>query len=77
MAKKLTQDDHVKEDMALSGYAEPVITKLTPPGIQTLHTRPMTEITETLYNVLRSQTNIRELRWVIGECFEITSDPLG
>lgn len=51
--------------------------KVAVPGIQTLHQKSADEIAEVLTNVLRSQPDITEIRWVVGEFIELTSkDPL-
>ena len=74
MMRKRTQADHVQEEKAMN--LKPVVTKLKVPGIATLHNKPAEDIALTLTNVFRTQPNIKELRWVVGEFIELTSDPL-
>ena len=72
--KKRTQADHVEEDK-IQNY-QPLINRLKLPGIANLHTKPSEDIALVLTNVFRSQPNIKELRWVVGEYIELISDPL-
>lgn len=66
-----TQDDIVRDQ---AGYLPPEeVRKVVLPGIETLHTRPIPEIAEVLANVLRMETNVTELKWVVGKHFELTS----
>jgi hypothetical protein len=46
--------------------------KLKLPGITTLHTKSFPEVAETLVNALKSQANVTEVRYVIGEYIELT-----
>lgn len=70
---KRTQADHVTE--MLRNEARPIVTRHRLPGIETLHTLPAEDIAIALTNVFRSQPKITEMRWVIGEYLELTSDP--
>lgn len=72
--RKRTQADHVQEEKEKS--YEPVVTQLRLPGIATLHMKPAEDIALALTNVFRSQPNIKEVRWVVGEYIELISDPL-
>lgn len=72
--RKRTQADHVQEEKERN--YKPTVTQLKLPGIATLHTKPAEDIALALTNVFRSQPNIKELRWVVGEYIELTSDPL-
>jgi len=71
---KMNQTDHVLEDT--EGRAEPVTVKLSIPGIKTLHQKPTTDVAAVLANVLRSQPNIIEVRYKIGEYIAITTLPM-
>lgn len=71
---KKTQDDHVKE-LKDKEYSL-VVNKVRVPGIETLHNKSREDICIALSNVLKTQPNIKELRWVIGEYVELTSEPL-
>jgi len=66
-----TQDDIVRDQV---GYLpKEDVRKVMIPGMETLHTRSIPEIAEVLANVLRMEPSIKELRWVVGEYFELTS----
>ena len=67
--RKNNQMDHVKEMKGIQ--PEVVSVKVTTPGLDQLHLRNFDEIAETLTNVLRSQANIQELRWKIGQGIEL------
>lgn len=70
-----TQEDLVRESM---GYQPKETTrKVMIPGIQALHTKPTVEIAETLALVLRSEPNIVELRYRVGEFIELVTRPQG
>jgi hypothetical protein len=51
---------------------EEVKEKIKLPGIETLHTKSMEDIAEVLTNVIKSKTNIKEMRWVLGSYIELT-----
>lgn len=74
MSRVRTQSDIVREDRLRRH--EPVVNKLRIPGIDKLHTKEVEEIAETLAVVLKSQSMLREFRWVVGEYIELTSDPV-
>lgn len=66
-----SQGDIVAND---SPYTpEQTTTKIAVPGIRSLHTRPTEEIAEVLSNVLRSKSNVVEIRYVLGEYIELTT----
>lgn len=67
---KNTQEDHVREDQA--NRKVETTTRLAMPGIKTLHTRPLPEIAASLAAALKSQSDVKELRFVVGEFIEIT-----
>lgn len=67
---KNNQEDHVREDQA--NVKVNTVTRLEMPGIKTLHLRPLPEIAASLAAALKSQANIVELRYIRGECIEIT-----
>jgi len=68
-----TQNDHVRQDKGFQ--PETVVRKVTVPGMKTLHERTTREIAEVLANVLRSEQNIIELRYVLGDCIELVTRP--
>ena len=71
---KKDQSDHVREDQA--SLKVETVSRIAMPGIKTLHTRPLPEIAASLAAVLKSQSSIKEVRYVIGEYIEITvQDP--
>lgn len=72
--KKETQADHVAE--MKEQMFEPVVTRNKLPGIKNLHNKSIENIAAVLMTVLKSQPNIKEVRWVVGEYIELTSDPL-
>ena len=66
-----TQDDLVREEQ---GYQPREVTrKISVPGLESLHQKPTIEIAEMLALVLRSEPNIIELRYRVGEFIELTS----
>tara|TARA_B100001765_G_C19295806_1_gene246477 strand:- start:243 stop:470 length:228 start_codon:yes stop_codon:yes gene_type:complete len=66
-----TQGDLVAND---SPYTpEQATKKIVVPGIQSLHMKSTEEIAEVLSNVLRSQSNVVEIRYVLGEYIELTT----
>jgi len=68
-----TQADIVADN---KGYKEKYeVRKVVVPGIESLHTKSATEIAETLSLVLRSQKNVREVRYIVGEYIELTYEP--
>jgi hypothetical protein len=65
-----TQQDIVDES---KGYLPKTQTvKVSIPGIEYLHTRTTFDIAEALANVLKSQRDIVEVRYVLGEYIELT-----
>lgn len=67
-----TQADLVTED---KGFQEKRITrKVVIPGLNILHTKPIEDIAEVLALVIKSQNNIVEIRYVLGEYIELTYD---
>lgn len=67
---KKDQADHVREDQAQISVN--TVTRLPMPGIKTLHHRPIPEIAASLAAVLKSQSDIKEMKYVVGEYIEIT-----
>ena len=67
-----TQDDIVKQDKGYEPQQE--IRKILLPGIEQLHKKSIEEIAGCLANVLRMDTGITELRWIVGEYIELTLD---
>ena len=52
---------------------EQTTTRIVVPGIHSLHTKSTEEIAEVLSNVIRSQTNVVEIKYVIGKYIELTT----
>tara|TARA_Y100000310_G_scaffold342270_1_gene444785 strand:- start:2033 stop:2221 length:189 start_codon:yes stop_codon:yes gene_type:complete len=52
---------------------EQTTVKVAVPGIQSLHTRSTEEIAEVLSNVMKSQSNVIEVRYVLGKYIELTT----
>ena len=72
MAAK-NQDDIVKESL---GFKEKELTrKVMLPGLQELHTKPIADIAEALSLVLRSEGDIVELKYRVGQFIEVTYRP--
>lgn len=68
-----TQTDLVNEQ---KGLKEKLSTKkVIVPGIETLHTKSAADVAEVVSLILRSQTGIKEFKYVIGEYFELTYEP--
>ena len=44
------------------------------PGIQTLHSRPLGEIGEILSQIISSEENITEIKYVLGKYIELVVD---
>lgn len=64
-----TQADIVADD---KGFKEKLETrKVMIPGLNILHTKPVEDIAEVLALVIKSQNNIVELRYKIGDCIEL------
>lgn len=67
--RERTQGDIVKNKMA----KEPTETfDLRIPGVKDLHLRSIEEIAEVLAIALKSQSNLLELRYKVGESIEVT-----
>ena len=67
---KHTQADHVVEDQGVKEEFIKVRKRL--PGLKTLHNRPIAEIAAAITNVLKSERNVVEFRYVLGEYIELT-----
>ena len=66
-----TQGDIVIDN---SPYApEQTTVKIAVPGIQSLHMKSTEEIAEVLSNVMRSQSNVVEIKYVLGKYIELTT----
>ena len=66
-----TQGDIVMDNSLYT--PEQTTVKVAVPGIQSLHTRSTEEIAEVLSNVMRSQSNVVEVRYVLGKYIELTT----
>jgi len=66
-----TQEDIVSA--SLEPTPEQTTVKVAVPGIQSLHTRPVQEIAEVLSNVMRSEPNVIEVKYVLGKYIELTT----
>jgi len=53
-------------------FAQTFTEKLTPPGVQTLHTKSREEISEVIANILKSRAGIISFYYAVGSHFEIT-----
>jgi hypothetical protein len=67
-----TQEDIVVSDDRFQ-TPEQTTTKVAVPGIRILHTKSTEEIAEVLSNVMRSRSNVTEVRYVIGKYIELTT----
>jgi hypothetical protein len=65
-----TQEDIVTSE---TQFPEQTTVKVAVPGIQILHTKSTEEIAEVLSNVMRSHSNVVEMRYVLGEYIELTT----
>ena len=69
------QEDLVREAM---GYQPKEVTrKVNLPGLTALHNKSTVEIAETLALVLKSENNIVEIRYRVGEYIELVTRPQG
>ena len=66
-----TQEDIVISNVTYS--PEQTTVKVAVPGIQSLHTKSTEEIAEVLSNVIRSRSNVVEVKYVLGEYIELTT----
>ncbi len=66
-----TQGDIVMDNSLYT--PEQTTVKVAVPGIQSLHTRSTEEIAEVLSNVMKSQSNVIEVRYVLGKYIELTT----
>jgi hypothetical protein len=66
-----TQGDIVMDNSLYT--PEQTTVKVAVPGIQSLHTRSTEEIAEVLSNVMKSQSNVVEVRYVLGKYIELTT----
>jgi len=66
-----TQEDIVTDNSLYT--PEQTTVKVAVPGIQSLHTRSTEEIAEVLSNVMRSQSNVVEIKYVLGKYIELTT----
>ncbi len=66
-----TQGDIVMDNSLYT--PEQTTIKVAVPGIQSLHTRSTEEIAEVLSNVMKSQSNVIEIRYVLGKYIELTT----
>ena len=65
-----TQGDIVEGSLPYT--LEQTTVRVAVPGIQNLHTRSTEEIAEVLSNVMRSQSNVVEIKYVLGKYIELT-----
>jgi hypothetical protein len=63
------QQDIVSQNIEL--IPEKATVRIAVPGIKTLHTRSTEEIAEVLTNVIKSQSNVIEIKYVLGEYIEL------
>ena len=67
-----TQEDIVINDDQFH-IPEQTTVKVVVPGIQFLHTKSTEEIAEVLSNVMRSRSNVIEVKYVVGKYIELTT----
>jgi len=65
-----TQQDIIANDIAYT--PEQTTIRVVVPGIQSLHTKSSEEIADVLSNVLRSRSNVIEIKYVLGKHIELT-----
>lgn len=70
MLQPKTQGDIVKQDMGVQ--PEEIRTKVNVPDVKKLHTLPSADIAEVLTMVLKSQANIVEVKYRVGEFIEVS-----
>ena len=66
-----TQKDLVEEEEFFT--SKTVTRKLELPGIKSLHLKTTEEIAEILTNLIKSQSGLKEFKYVIGEYVEVTT----
>lgn len=66
-----TQEDLVRMKAAFEPTEK--VQQVRIPGIEQLHNKPTAEIAEVLAMVLKSQPNIVEVRYKVGNCIEIVT----
>lgn len=66
-----TQEDLVRMRTALEPTEKTHQVRI--PGIEQLHTKPVEEIAEVIAMVLKSQPNIVEVRYKVGNCIELVT----
>jgi len=71
MLRQKNQEDIVAADGGIA--PEVVKEKVRIPGIETLHEQPSDEIGEVLAMILRSRAHVKEVRYVVGEYVELTT----
>ena len=69
---KRTQVDHVEEELMKMPQPSKV-NNVVIPGIKVLHQKSVNDIAEVLAMVIKSASNIQELKYVIGSHIEITT----
>jgi hypothetical protein len=67
--KAKTQGELVAQDQGVKPEEERF--KVNIPGLKDLHTNPTADIAEVLTTVLKSQSNIVELKYRVGEYIEL------
>lgn len=72
----LTQKDIVSETLRDHATQRMTTTTetLTPPGIQTLHLKELSEIGEVIANVIKSRRGVTQLVYNVGQSIQITSE---
>lgn len=68
---KKTQADHVLEDKMNRPLENRF--RVQVPGIESLHTRTAPELAATLAMIVKAHSNIVELKYVIGQYIEVTT----
>jgi hypothetical protein len=66
-----TQAELVEEDQGFK--SKEVTRRITLPGLKTLHNKPTKEIAEVLALAIKSEPNVIEIRYRVGEFIELTS----
>jgi hypothetical protein len=71
MINKKTQADHVFEDQL--NVKKETRARIRVPGIESLHQRPAAELAAMLTTIIKSQGELKELHYVVGEYIEVVT----
>lgn len=65
-----TQDDIVARDTPITENSS--VRRIKPHGIENLHKRGSDEVAAALTNIIKSTADVVEIRYVLGEYFDLT-----